>query len=190
MEKQGDALHLMHGSMFVLLERFVENTHDHSTWVKMLKEAGVEHMSFHMQEMYPTHEIFAIVGCLSETTGQSIFDLMEEFGEFMVPDLMLLYSRYVRPEWRTYEMLINTEEAMHGAARREDIRTNPPKLLVTKKGVDQLMIEYSSKRRMAGVAVGIVKGIARYFNESDKVEVMLLSPADAENVQIKVDFLS
>ncbi|WP_162056482.1 heme NO-binding domain-containing protein [Pontibacter pamirensis] len=190
MEKQCDALHLMHGSMFVLLERFVVDTYDHSTWLKLLEWAGVEHTSFQMHEMYPTHEIFAIVGCLGESTEQPVFDLMEQFGEFMVPDLMLLYSRYVRPEWRTYEMLINTEDAMHGAVRREDNRTNPPKLLVTKKGVDQLMIEYSSKRRMAGVAVGIVKGIASYFDESDKVEVMLLSPADAERVQIKVDFLN
>lgn len=189
MGKQSIASHLMHGSMFVMLQRFVENTYDHSTWVKMLKEAGVEHTSFQMQEMYPTHEIFAIVGCLSDTTGHSIFDLMEQFGEFMVSDLMLLYNRYVRPEWRTYEMLINTEDVMHGAVRREDNRTSPPRLSVIKKGANQLIIDYSSKRRMAGVAVGIVRGIAKYFDESDKVEVMLLSPADAENVQIKVDFL-
>jgi hypothetical protein len=190
MKKQGDALHLMHGSMFVLLQQFVEHTYDHSTWVRLLDESGVKHTSFQMQKMYPTHEIFAIVGCLGESTKQPIFNLMEQFGEFIVPYLMLLYSKYVRPEWRTYEMLINTEDEMHAAVRREDNRTNPPKLLVTKKGANQLMIEYSSKRRMAGVAVGIIKGIARHFNESEKVEVMLLSPADAKKVQIKVDFLS
>ena len=179
----------MHGSIFVLLRRFVENTNDHSTWIKLLVEAGVDHTAYQMQEMYPTHEIFAIVGSLAESTGQSTFDLMEQFGEFIVPDLMLIYSKYLRPEWRTYEMLLNTEEAMHGAVRREDSRIIPPKLLVTKRGERQLVIDYHSKRRMAGVAMGIIKGIAKYFDESKTVDIMQLTPVDAERVQIKVEFL-
>ena len=179
----------MHGSMFVLLKRFVEARHDHSTWVRLLEETGVDHTSYHIQEVYPTHEIFALINRLSEYTSQSAFDVMEQFGEFMVPDLMLLYSKYVDPAWRTYEMLLNTEEAMHGAVRRQDSRANPPKLLVTKKGERQLIIDYHSKRRMAGVAIGIIRGIASYFGESDKIDVMQLTPADAERVQIKVEFL-
>lgn len=180
----------MHGSIFVLLKRFVETSHDHSTWVKLLEETGVEHTSYKMQEMYPTHEIFAIITALAELTGQTTFDVMEQFGEFMVPDLMLVYSKYIQPEWRTYEMLLYTEEAMHGAVRKEDSRANPPKLLVTKKGERQLIIDYYSKRRMAGVATGIIKGIANYFDESEMVDVMQLTPVDAERVQIKVEFLA
>jgi len=179
----------MHGSMFVLLKRFVESTFDYSTWVKLLEEAGVEHTGFRLQDMYPTHEIFAIVSKLSELTGQPIYELFEQFGEFMVPDLMMMYQKYLQPEWRTYEMVLHTEEAMHGAVRREHSHANPPILLVTKVGDKQLIIDYYSKRRMAGVAMGIVKGIAKYFDESEVVDVMQLTPTDAERVQIKVEFL-
>lgn len=179
----------MHGSIFVLLRRFVESTHNHSKWVKLLEDAGVESTNYQMQEMYPTHEVFAIIGTLAEKTGQPVFDLLEQFGEFIVPDLMLIYSRYIQPEWRTYEMLLNTEETMHEAVRKEDNKANPPKLLVTKND-KQLIIEYQSKRRMAGVAMGIIKGIARYYNEQDVVDIMQLTPIDAERVQIKVDFLN
>lgn len=87
-------------------------------------------------------------------------------------------------------MLLHTEEAMHGAVRKEDNRATPPLLLVTKKGNKQLIVDYNSKRRMAGVAVGIIKGIAHYFYESDIVTVTRITPADEERVQIKVDFLS
>ncbi|AKD04237.1 heme NO-binding domain-containing protein [Pontibacter korlensis] len=179
----------MHGSIFVLLKRFVESTYGHSTWVELLQESNVEHTAYLVQEMYPTHEIFAIISKLGEKTEQSVFELLEGYGEFIVPDLMMLYNKYLQPEWRTYDMLLNTEEAMHGAVRREDSRANPPKLLVIKKGSRQLIIEYYSKRRMAGVAIGIIKGIAKYFNESDVVDVMQLTPSDNERVQIKVDFL-
>lgn len=50
--------------------------------------------------------------------------------------------------------------------------------------------DYYSRRRMGGVAVGIIKGIARHYEERDKVEVTLLTPVGEERVQIKVDFLS
>ncbi|AKD04624.1 heme NO-binding domain-containing protein [Pontibacter korlensis] len=178
----------MHGSIFVLLKRFVESTGDYSTWIRLLEEAGIERSSYQMNEMYPTEELFSIVRKASEFTGIPTYDLMEKYGEFLVPDLLLVYKKYINPNWRTYDMLLNTELSMHGAVRREDSRTNPPMLVVTAEGDNQLTIEYSSKRRMAGVAVGIIRGIAKYYNESDLVKVTRLSPADEEKVQIRVDF--
>ena len=180
----------MYGTIFVLLKRFVENSYDYSTWVKLLEAAGIKHTPYQMHEMYPTSEIFAIVQKASEITGTPTYQLMEAYGEFLVPDLLLVYKKYINTKWRTYDMLLNTETAMHGAVRLEDSRTSPPMLLVTKKGSRQLIVDYYSKRKMAAVAVGIIKGIARYYDESDRVSVTLLTPIDKERVQIKVDFLS
>ncbi|GAA4431268.1 hypothetical protein GCM10023188_18630 [Pontibacter saemangeumensis] len=42
-----------------------------------------------------------------------------------MPDLMLIYGKYIQPEWRTYQMLLNTEAALHGAVRKGDGRTGP-----------------------------------------------------------------
>jgi hypothetical protein len=61
-----------------------------------------------------------------------------------VPDLLLIYHKYINPTWR----------------------------------------------RMTGVAVGIIRGIAQYYHESDVVEVTRLTAVDEERVQIRVDFLS
>jgi len=179
----------MHGSIFVLLKRFVENSFDYSTWVRLLEDADIHRVAYQMQDLYPTREIFAIAESVSVLTGVSPNAVLEQFGEFMVPDLLLIYNKYLQPEWRTYELLLHTEEAMHEAVRREDNRATPPMLLVTKKGSKQLIVDYHSKRRMAAVAVGIIRGIAEYYHESDIVEVTRLSPADEERVQIKVDFI-
>ncbi len=138
----------MHGSIFVLLKRFVENSYDYSTWLKLLEAANISGPSYQMQDMYPTRELFAVVNKASEITGVSSYDLMEQFGEFLVPDLLLVYNKYINPEWRTYEMLLHTEEAMHGAVKKQDSRTNPPMLLVTKKGSRQLIVDYHSKRKI------------------------------------------
>lgn len=179
----------MHGSIFVLLKRFIESTYDFSTWIRLTEEAGITHGPYQMHEMYLTREMFAILQAAADLTGEPFYDIMESYGEFLVPDLLMVYKKYVQPEWRTYEMLLHTEEAMHGAVKREDSRTNPPKLLVTKKGNRQLIVDYYSKRRMDAMAVGIIKGIARYYNESDKVQVTRTTAAGEERVQIKVDFL-
>ncbi|MBF9255043.1 heme NO-binding domain-containing protein [Pontibacter sp. 172403-2] len=190
MEKNIDSEDRMHGSIFVLLKRFIEGLYDYSTWVKLLESTGHENSLYQMHEMYPTRDLFAIISKASETTGISAYELMEQFGEFLVPDLLLIYNKYIHPDWRTYEMLLNTERSMHGAVKKQDSRTNPPMLLVTKKGSRQLIVDYYSKRRMSGVAVGIIMGIARYYNESDKIAVTRLTAADEERVQIKVDFLT
>ena len=179
----------MHGSIFVLLKRFVESAYDYSTWIKLLEAAGIRRAAYQMSETYPTQELMRIIRTAAQLTGIPVPDLMEKYGEFLVPDLLLIYKKYIRPEWNTYNMLVHTEAAMHGAVRKEDNRTSPPILSVTPAGDRQLLIDYHSKRRMAGVAVGIIKGIAKHYNESDQVTVTRLSAADEESVQIRVDFL-
>ena len=181
---------MMHGSIFVLLKRFVESSYDYSTWIALVKTAGIERTSYQMQEMYPTKELYALIHAVSTLTDTPVYELMEQYGEFLVPDLLLIYSKHIDPSWRTYEMLQNTEASMHGAVKKEDNRASPPMLLVTKKGSKELIVDYYSTRRMAGVAVGIIKGIARYYQESDLVEVIRVTPADQERVQIRVSFLN
>lgn len=178
----------MHGSIFALLKRYIENKYDYSTWHKLLQAINLEGAAYQMHEMYPTRELFAILNKASEIKGIPFYTLMERFGEFLVPDLLLIYNKYVDPTWRTYEMLLNTENSMHSAVKRLDDRASPPMLLVTKKGSKQLIVDYYSKRRMSGVAVGIIKGIAKYYNESDIVSVTRLTAADEARVQIQVDF--
>nr|WP_162426593.1 heme NO-binding domain-containing protein [Pontibacter pudoricolor] len=63
-----------------------------------MEEAGVEHTPYQMHEMYPTHEIFTIVNRLAQLTDQSDFTLQVQYGEFIVPDLMLVYGKYIQPE--------------------------------------------------------------------------------------------
>ncbi|MBC3541410.1 heme NO-binding domain-containing protein [Rufibacter sediminis] len=190
MEAETTTQDKMHGSMFVLLEHFVESTGGAGAWTRLLEKIGIDHAPYQMQEMYSTDELFALVGQAAEDAGISPYDFMEQYGEFLVPDLLMGYRRYIRPEWRTYEMLLHTEEAMHGAVKKEDPRTSPPKLVVTRQSNQRLIIEYYSKRRMAGVAVGIIRGIAKYYREEDRVKVTRMTEPHAETVQILVDFKS
>jgi len=177
----------VHGSIFFLLKKFVDQNLPEGTWARLNQGAGTSG-SFGLTENYPLGDINAIVEEASKLTGTPVNILKEKFGEYLVPDLFQLYSSYLKPHWKTFEVLEHTELVMHGAVRRLNSTANPPILNVTKVNDKLLMIDYFSHRRMGCLAVGIIKGIARYYNESDKVTVTPATDPDAERVQIKVEF--
>lgn len=179
----------MHGSIFAFLKRFVESTFDYSTWVKIMDITGIRRTGYQMQEMYPTQELVKIVGAVSALSGKTPHQVQEQFGTFLVPDLLMVYKKYVKPEWNTYHMLLHAEEHMHGAVRNTDKRTSPPRLSVSRVSPKLLVIDYYSKRRMASVGIGIVKGIAAYFNEAEEVTVIPMTDPDAARVQLRVEFI-
>ncbi|UOQ51304.1 heme NO-binding domain-containing protein [Hymenobacter cellulosivorans] len=176
----------MHGSIFNLLKRFVQTQYDYSTWLKLVELSGLSSADFDMNEVYPDAQIYALVGQAASMTGIPAEQLQEKFGEFLVPDLMLVYKRYVQPGWGTLEMIENTEEAMHGAVRRDAPGTRPPVLHVTRLSDKELEVQYESERRMGALAVGIIRGLATYFDEVDEIEVEPLTREDEEKVIIRV----
>ncbi|TGE28922.1 heme NO-binding domain-containing protein [Hymenobacter metallicola] len=176
----------MHGSIFNLLKRFVQTQYDHSTWLRLVELSGLHSADFAMDEVYPDAHIYALVGQAAEMTGIPAEQLQEKFGEFLVPDLMLVYKRYVQPGWGTLDMIEHTEDAMHGAVRRDAPGTRPPILHVTRVAEKELKVEYESERRMGALAVGIIRGLAAYFDETDEIEVTPLSNEHEEKVVIRV----
>lgn len=182
----------MHGSIFVFLKRFVENTHNYNTWIDILDSEGLQSRMaapYQMNEVYPVRELFTIISAAARKQGIPEPELQEKFGEFLVPDLLLVFKRYVNPSWRTYDMLLHIGSHMHGSIKRDNDSTNPPPLHVTTVGKHLLIIDYHSKRKMAGFAIGIIKGLAGHFDESEKLMVAPATSLDSERVQIRVHFL-
>ncbi len=179
----------VHGSIFFLLKKFVLHVYSEETWQQFLTEAGRDKaFEYIITESYPIEEIETIVATASRHSGLSVHTLQEKFGEWLVPDLFHVYAAYLDPSWKTYEVLINTEEVFHGAVRKLNSTANPPVLHVSEVRDDLLIIDYHSKRKMGSLAVGIIKGIARYYKEDDRIEVTPTTDPDAERVQIKVTF--
>jgi hypothetical protein len=181
----------MHGSIFIFLKRYIENRHNYTTWIALLESEGLNRLSepYRMNEAYPISELFSIMEAGAVKEGITYPEFQMRFGEFLVPDLLLVFKLFVDPSWRTYAMLQNIGSHMHGGIKRENDKTNPPPLHVTAVGQRLLVIDYHSKRRMAGFAIGIIRGLASYFGESDRVSVLPTTEPHAERVQIRVEFV-
>ncbi|MBH8569105.1 heme NO-binding domain-containing protein [Microvirga sp. STS02] len=176
----------MHGTILTLLKRYVQTQYDHSTWVKLMELSGLDKVEFDHKTVYPDEYIYALVGHAAEMTGLSAGELHEKFGEYLVPDLMYMYQRLLKPEWKTLDMLEHTELTMHKQVRQEHSENSPPVLDVSRLGPNELMIDYVSPRRMGGLAVGIVRGLATYYDEADRIDVMPTTTEDGERVRIHV----
>jgi hypothetical protein len=177
----------MHGSIFVLLKDFVVKIYNEPMWYDLLKNAGVVHIGYEERASYPDEEMNAILSAASYKTGLASSDLQEKFGEFIAPHLMNRYKSYLRPEWKTFEVLEFTEPIMHTAARSQDEAMSPPVLNTDRVSNTLIIIDYYSKRRMGSLAIGIIRGIARYFGEEDTISVVSKTESNAERVQIRVE---
>ena len=176
----------MHGTILTLLKRCLQTQYDHSTWVKLMELSGLDKVEFDHKTVYPDEHIYALAGHAAEMTGRSAGELHEKFGEYLVPNLMYMYQKRLRPEWKTLDMLKYTELTMHKRVRQEHAENSPPVLEVSRLGPNELMIDYVSPRRMGGLAVGIARGVAAYYDEADRIDVMPTTSEDGERMRIHV----
>lgn len=156
----------MHGLLFSELKKFVVARLGAEAWNKLLAEAGLAAKIYMPTQTYNDEELVRLVTTASKTTGIAVPDLEEAFGEFIAPELLKLYSAQINPAWKTLDVIEKTESFVHRAVRLKVPGADPPRLATTRPRPDEVILEYTSARRLCPVAIGIIKGTARTLNET------------------------
>lgn len=156
----------MHGIIHSELKKFVEAVHGPQAWQAVLAEAGLQNKMFLSTNVYPDEEAFAIVKAAAKLTGTPAESILESYGEFIAPTLMRMFQALIKPSWKTMDMLLNTEDAIHKVVRIKNPGAAPPRLRFEKTGANTLLFTYDSPRRMSAVAKGIMKGVASHYGEA------------------------
>jgi Haem-NO-binding len=177
----------MHGTILVLLKRFVTHQYDFATWHRLIELAGLTEADFETKRLYPDDHMYQLVGAAAAHVGIPAEVLQEKFGEFLVPDLLFMYRKLIQPEWRTLDFLEHTEHTLHGAVRRDMTGSSPPVLDVERLSPDKVRVRYVSNRRMGALAVGIIRGIAHYYGEENELRIQPLSREDGGSVEILIE---
>lgn len=155
----------MHGIVFNQMQQFVAKNHGTSTWKSILANAGMEGKIFMPMDIYPDHEIQALVSSASELLNQNPATVLEDFGIFIASGLIRIYSSSIKPEWKVLDLIEHTENTMHKAVRFSDKNATPPALVCQRIALNKVVIEYHSERKMVDLGVGIIKGLGAYYNE-------------------------
>lgn len=147
----------MHGVIHLQFKNYVDTRHGAATWREILARLGIpRRLAYISIGQYEDEELRAIVQVLAERTRTAPDSVLEDFGRFLAPALIGAYSELIPPEWRTLDLLAN-------AARSPAAR--PPSLQCRRSAEDEVVIIYSSPRKLCALAKGIVAGIARYYGE-------------------------
>lgn len=155
----------MHGSIFSALRNFVVNGYGADAWTAIGKAAGLEGHVYLPSKAYPDNEVLALVDAASRLTGVPVAELLSAFGEFLAPALLRMYAAFVQPEWKTLDVIESTESMIHRVVRMREPDASPPRLECSRPHAGEVVVTYDSERRLCGVAIGIIRGLAAHYQE-------------------------
>src|SRR5690349_15983817 len=167
------------------LRKFANKSFGDQAWSTLLTSAGLEGSAYLASRSYPDEQVTALVGAASRISGTPPGQLLEAFGEFIAPDLLEMFRSLIRSDWRTLDVLENTEEAIHKVVRLQYADAAPPYLHATRTAADAVTIVYTSPRRLCAIAKGIARGVAAHYDEAIELQepsCMLLGARQCEIV--------
>ncbi len=176
----------MHGIIFNQLFKFVRENHGFEAMDEIMKEAGLNGKFYDATKSHADQDIFAIVEAACKKLNASKDDVLEAFGEFLVPALMKTFFSYLLPSWRTIDLLSHIENTMHKTARISQPGALPPQLDVQRINQNEVNIKYYSKRKMHSLGIGLIKGIASHYQEDSKLKIDVSDIDDGKLIHVAV----
>jgi predicted hydrocarbon binding protein len=155
----------MHGIILAELQKFGTARFGAAGWTQVRDKAGLGSKTYLVSKTYPDAEAMALVSAAAAVSGTPVGALLEDFGEFIVPGLLAIYGPLVKKEWKTLDLIEHTEETIHKVVRLQNPGAAPPALVTQRPSAQEVVITYTSTRKMCGVAKGIARGIAAHFKE-------------------------
>jgi hypothetical protein len=155
----------MHGMIFSELENYAEAKHGRGMWKDLLRRANLDHRIYLPVQEYPDSEIISLVMAASSITKLPVSAVLEDFGQFIVPSLMRMYGHLLRPEWRAIDVIEHTEGTVHAVVRVQRPGAKPPHLTTQRLSLNEVLLVYTSSRKMCGLAIGIGMGLGQHYGE-------------------------
>lgn len=118
---------------------------------------------------YPHVEALALIGTLSEMTGQPVPALAEAYGYWLSTRFVELYPDMFAGYTDVRTFLNDVDTKMHREVKKLYEDANTPAVIAEIDG-EALNIAYSSHRPFADVAFGLIRGYITYFDEAMVVE--------------------
>ncbi len=126
----------MHGIIFSELRKYVETKMGSEGWNELLAKAGLGKRIYLPIQEYPDEDMLALVGTASEVLEAPAEAILEDFGVFIAPALLGLYRTLVKPDWKTLDLLENTEHTIHSVVRARNPGARPAKLTAVRAAPD------------------------------------------------------
>lgn len=164
----------MHGLIFFFIQKFAD-----SLAVRLSSTAAVGGTAtgsaagrdrFLPSGVYPDADAVALLGSIAAARSEPLGDTVTAFGEFLAPHLVKVAGTLVDPAWRTLDLVEHTEDLIHAMVRTTQPGAEPPVLEAARIAPQELHLVYTSRRRLCGLATGLLRGLARHYGEAVDIE--------------------
>jgi len=155
----------VHGIIFAELKRYVEARMGVGAWAMLLDEAGLHGQIYLSIRSYDDGDALRLINAAARITEHQVAEILEDFGEFITPSLLNMFGGMMKPEWRTLDFLERVEENIHRVVRMRNPGASPPQISYQRRSKEELVIHYSSQRKLCALARGLIHGVAQHYGE-------------------------
>jgi hypothetical protein len=154
------------------MRMYVVEEFGEQTWNAVMKKSGLPaNHQYGLEQTYPDEALGSLAIRAAEVTGKPVADVLEGFGEAMVPDMFRFYKILVNPRWTFVDFLLGMEPVLHSALQLHAEGTPPPKVHATRTAPNAVTVVYDSPLRACSAVRGIIQGAATHYSvEIDLVE--------------------
>jgi hypothetical protein len=135
---------------------------------------------------YPHAEMLAMVGALSERSGIPASDLCKVFGEWVFPRLVRAFDFSVRSHSDAFAFLSALDGLIHVEVQKLYPEAELPSVPVVRMDDRELVMEYRSKRPLADVAEGLLRGTLAWFGERAELRRETLEADEARSARFRI----
>jgi len=119
---------------------------------------------------YDHKELLMMVSYLHKQTGIDVNLLIEGFGESLFASLANKYSAFFVGIDDAFTFIKQIEDVIHVEVRKLYPDAELPSFSYTQPKPTVLILDYRSSRCFAGLAVGLMKGCFRHFDEEITID--------------------
>ena len=156
----------MQGIIFNALEEFVIETAGMALWNDVLDESKVSSAGVYTAGMnYDDAEIILLATKLCERLAIPLEDGLKGFGEFLFSFLLTKGPIELQEYHRPQALLMDLERVIHRDVKRIHVHSYTPFFEYTEQDEHSGILVYRSKRKLCIIAEGVIKGLAKHFNQ-------------------------
>jgi hypothetical protein len=171
----------MKGTIVKCLEEMVVSQFGEDKWQNSLEDAGIKSPRIFLPFAdVEDSVVMKLVTAVCKNLNISLSQAADAFGDYWVNVYsQTLYPQYYQKHKTAKDFLLDMD-AVHVAMTKTMKDAKPPRFEYEWKSEDTLIMHYKSHRGLIDFAIGLVKGVGKFYNEtlrvtklgSDKIEIV------------------
>lgn len=179
----------MQGSIYTSFSEMIIDKMGMEQWNELLEKTNPPSKGVYTSgQQYEDSELINMVVELSNKTGIEVEKLVEAFGQYLFDSLYKSSPVDVSKMDNLREFLLSIDQVIHVEVKRLHPNAYLPKFEYEEGDNGELIMYYTSKRKLCHASVGLIYGAAKKFNQVIKIGHPECMHDGAERCKLVVDF--